>query len=127
MSKASPARRGSEAASEPGHVHEFCPPNVVRHLTRNWAGFTRIEIVLDGIVKNNQPMTRIKHGVCMNLPFFLKPFKKLLYAYLDLWLKQLWAEDYPMMERRHKVLEAGFKDHPLDPNFKAVEGFLSRN
>ena len=65
------------------------------------------------------------HHYFTHLPFFLLPFKRLFTWYLNTWSDRLWMEDSGMLLRRAQVLEAGFKDHPVDVTPRAAEGFLA--
>lgn len=104
--------------------HEYTPPHRVQHLSRSpWGSYTRVEIRLEEFEKDNKIHTRVIHSYSTNLPWFLSSLKGLFRRYIELWAARLWEEDYGMMARRQKVLASGFRDHPLDVNVKAVEGF----
>jgi hypothetical protein len=104
--------------------HEYVPPNIVRHLSRSaWGAYTKTEMIMDEFEKDGQLQTRMVHHYHSRLPFFLRPFKRLFSWYLDAWSKILWAEDAGILVRRQKVLQAGFKDHPVDVTPRASEGF----
>ena len=62
----------------------------------------------------------------MRLPIFLLPFKRFIDWYVEKWSAVLWDEDASMLFRRQKVLEAGFRDHPADLEFKSVKGFAAK-
>jgi len=108
--------------------HELKAPNHIRHISKTlFGGYNRVEMIMNEFTENGQIHTKIVHRFEMSLPFFLNPFKFLLSKYISHWTKILWEEDLPMVIRRHRVLEAGFKDHPLDTEIKAKEGFLATN
>jgi len=106
--------------------HEFVPPGVVRHLSRSaWGSYTKVEMTLEEKREGDKVETTLTHHYATHLPAFLLPFKKLFAWYLDSWSDRLWKEDSGMLLRRQKVLETGFKDHPVDVTPRAAEGFLS--
>jgi hypothetical protein len=106
--------------------HEYVPPRLVRHLSRSaWGSYTRVEMEFDEFEQDGRTHTRLTHRYATHLPVFLLPFKKLMTWYLDAWSERLWAEDCAMLERRHRVLQAGFKDHPVDVTPRAAEGFAA--
>ncbi len=104
--------------------HEYTPPYHVRHLSRSpWGGYTRVDVRLEEFEKDNKIHTRIIHAFYANIPNFLLPFKSLFQRYIELWSARVWGEDYALILRRQKVLDCGFRDHPLDVTVRSVEGF----
>jgi len=103
--------------------HEFVPPRTVRHISKApWGGYTKVEVTLVEFVKEGKTHTRLDHAFYLNLPLMLKPLSFLFARYINVWSSILWNEDSTMLLRRQKVLDAGFKDHPLDA-LVGTEGF----
>lgn len=90
--------------------HFYLPPGVVVHSST--AGKTRTFVTMHLVEIEGQ--TTVRHEYTVFLPRLAGPLKPLLRIYFKLWSAQLWKEDLAMLERRHKVLRAGFKDHPVD-------------
>jgi len=102
--------------------HEYVRPNIVRHISRSpWGSYSRVEVVVNEIKVGNETHSEIHHTFYMNAPKFLHRFVD---YYIDKWSDILWEEDGSMLMRRKKILETGFRDHPVDANVRAVEGFL---
>ncbi len=108
--------------------HEFVPPSTVRHISRSpWGSYTKAEVELEEFISGGKKHTRLYHSFFMHLSPALSFLRKPIQWYLEKWSEILWAEDMPMCLRRQRVLEAGFRDYPLEAEFKGAEGFLVGN
>ncbi len=101
--------------------HEIKTPNYIRHLSSSpLGGYTYTEMKMEEYIKDNKVWTRIDHIYKMRASKFIHPF---LRWFIRRWTDVLWKEDYAMLERRNKVLNLGFKDHPEDTVVRAHDGF----
>ena len=106
--------------------HQYEPPGTVTHLSKSQFGTTmKVVIKATEFTKDNKKYTEVEHSYSLRLPFFLKPFKKLVTHYIEKWGEILWQEDLNMCLRRHDAVEKGFKDNPMDTLPKAPEGLLA--
>jgi len=89
-------------------LHEFIPPNKIIHISRrnNSRKFVKGEIIFES--KNGG--TQITQYHKTTLPFFFKPFVKILIILLDRWSNIVWKEDSDMIVDRDKFIKSGNKD-----------------
>ena len=89
-------------------LHEFIPPNKIIHLSRrnNSRKFVKGEVIFEE--KNGG--TQITQYHKTTLPFYFKPFVKILIFLLDRWSNIVWEEDSGIMLDRYKFLKSGNKD-----------------
>ena len=89
-------------------LHEFIPPNKIVHISRrnNSREFVKGEILFES--KNGG--TQVTQSHKGSLPFFFKPFTKILNYLLDRWSNILWKEDSDIMFDRDSFIKSGNKD-----------------
>lgn len=105
--------------------HQFIPPDTILHLSKSSFGtYLKVVAKVTEFKRDDQVYTKITHTFNMHIPFFLLPFKSIITRYLKRWSKILWEEDLAMCLRRQKVLDAGFKDSPLETMPYGKEGVL---
>ena len=82
--------------------------------------------------KEENGKTFVTHQHELIIPFFLKPFKKILLKLVDRWSDILWEEDTEIMKIRYDQLKKGFKDGShcgkwVLKNGKAIFEFYDRS
>ena len=101
-------------------LHEFIPPNKIIHISRrnNSRKFVKGEIIFES--KNGG--TQITQYHKTTLPFFFKPFVKILIILLDRWSNIVWKEDSDMIVDRNKFIKSGNKDSSHCGKWVIIDG-----
>ena len=92
--------------------HEYHAPDTVVHFARpNGRGpWTTSTMHVSESIGPNGPVTTSRHSYTRILPVWMKPFTPLLHRLVRAWSGILWEEDRAIVERRDKMLRAGFQD-----------------
>jgi hypothetical protein len=96
-------------------IHERISPFEVTHLAKNKSGgpWIRSRMLLSERNVNGRKGSLYISTHESLLPFFYKPFKKILIIISNYWGNIVWQEDYEICRKRLLLKEMGFSDGPL--------------
>jgi hypothetical protein len=92
--------------------HVFQPPDTVEHFARTGGRgpWTKSIMRVADLPTAQGPATQYDHSYRRLLPLWMKPFQSVLRWWITRWVDILWEEDRSIVERRHHLVQAGFRD-----------------